>query len=217
MESDSWSRVVSSKRHQHALQPQFDMYLEFEGVDGVEDDSRACPFCGEEFDAVGMCCHIDDEHPIEAKRGVCPICEAMVGMDMLGHILMLHGSYLKVHHKRRVRRGLSPSHSMLSFLKKELREGHLQTLLGGHSHTVSANAPTDPLLSSFICNLPVVDSLEDAQPQTSEGGSVSKMESNNKESESTEPPLSDEDQAEKSRRSEFARQLVVSTIFKGPF
>jgi hypothetical protein len=29
-----------------------------------------CPFCGEDFDVVGLFCHIDEEHPTEAKNGV---------------------------------------------------------------------------------------------------------------------------------------------------
>lgn len=51
-----------------------DLYLGSEEVDGIEEDPRAefsCPFCAEDFDIVGLCCHIDDEHPQEAKSGVC--------------------------------------------------------------------------------------------------------------------------------------------------
>ncbi|RWW42529.1 hypothetical protein BHE74_00051922 [Ensete ventricosum] len=99
MESDSWSRfsAAASKRHQSALQSRYadasrdpslrgwrvgfsdwlfrsvDLYLGFEEFDGGEDDTRAefpCPFCSEDFDIVGLCCHIDDEHPVEAKNGV---------------------------------------------------------------------------------------------------------------------------------------------------
>lgn len=29
-----------------------------------------CPFCAEDYDVVGLCCHIDEEHTIEAKNGV---------------------------------------------------------------------------------------------------------------------------------------------------
>lgn len=50
-----------------------DLYLGFEEFEGGEDDPRAefpCPFCSEDFDIVGLCCHIDDEHPVEAKNGV---------------------------------------------------------------------------------------------------------------------------------------------------
>lgn len=29
-----------------------------------------CPFCLDDFDLVGFCCHVDNGHPIEAKSGV---------------------------------------------------------------------------------------------------------------------------------------------------
>ncbi|MCD7465663.1 hypothetical protein HAX54_001706 [Datura stramonium] len=37
--------------------------------DNVKTD-LACPFCSEDFDMLGLCCHIDSEHRIEAKTGV---------------------------------------------------------------------------------------------------------------------------------------------------
>jgi CRISPR/Cas system-associated protein Cas10 (large subunit of type III CRISPR-Cas system) len=46
-----------------------DLYDETE----TEEDLKAeylCPFCGEDFDVVGLFCHIDEEHPAEAKNGV---------------------------------------------------------------------------------------------------------------------------------------------------
>lgn len=64
--------------------------------------------------------------------------------------------------KRKSRKG--GSYSTLSLLKKELREGNLQSLLGGSSFTLSSsNAAPDPLLSSFI--LPVADELSSSQSQ----------------------------------------------------
>lgn len=52
------------------------MYLGLEDTDGGEDDSRAefpCPFCFEDFDLVGLCCHLDDEHPVEVKNEI--VCQ----------------------------------------------------------------------------------------------------------------------------------------------
>jgi len=50
-----------------------DLYLGgHEDADG-DDDLRSeflCPFCAEDYDVVGLCCHIDEEHPVEAKNGV---------------------------------------------------------------------------------------------------------------------------------------------------
>ncbi|OVA07448.1 Drought induced 19 protein-like [Macleaya cordata] len=68
MDADSWSDSLStSKRYQSRN----DLYLAFEEIES-DDDPRAeysCPFCSEDFDIIGLCCHIDDEHPIEAENG----------------------------------------------------------------------------------------------------------------------------------------------------
>ncbi|KAF3782761.1 DEHYDRATION-INDUCED 19-like protein 3 [Nymphaea thermarum] len=147
MDADSWAaRFSASKRHQSGLQIRSgaDLQLTFDDFDG-EEDLRAefpCPFCSEDFDIVGLCCHIDDEHSIEAKNAVCPVCGTRVGMDM---------------RRRRYRKG---SHSTLSMLTRELREGHLQSLFAGSSCPVaSSNTAPDPLLSSFISSMPIVDVL----------------------------------------------------------
>lgn len=42
---------------------------EFEGDDELKAE-HTCPFCPEDFDLVGLWCHIDEEHPIEANDGV---------------------------------------------------------------------------------------------------------------------------------------------------
>ncbi len=49
-----------------------DMFMGFEEIDGDDDirEEFPCPFCTEFFDIVGLCCNIDEEHPVEAKNGV---------------------------------------------------------------------------------------------------------------------------------------------------
>ncbi|RVW39150.1 Protein dehydration-induced 19-like 3 [Vitis vinifera] len=155
----------------------FEVYvMGFEEFDGDEDirEEFPCPFCSEYFDIVGLCCHIDDEHPVEAKNGVCPICAIRVGVDMVAHITLQHGSVFKIsffhciesymQRKRKTRKG--GSHSTLSLLRKELREGNLQSLFGSSSCIVSSSsAAPDPLLSSFI--LPMADDYIGVQPQLS--------------------------------------------------
>ncbi|KAF6171169.1 hypothetical protein GIB67_035126 [Kingdonia uniflora] len=78
--------------------PLEDLYLDFEEHD--EDDEPLeefpCPFCSDDFDIIGLCCHIDDEHPVEAKNGVCPVCGMRVGIDMVGHIASQHGQFFKI-------------------------------------------------------------------------------------------------------------------------
>lgn len=66
--------------------------------------------------------------------------------------------------KRKTRK--ASSHSTLSLLRRELREGNLQSLFGGSSCIVSSSsAPPDPLLSSFI--LPMADEYGSAQSHSS--------------------------------------------------
>ncbi|KAL0368190.1 UNVERIFIED_CONTAM: protein dehydration-induced [Sesamum calycinum] len=67
MDPRSWARMYSSARR---YQSRSDVYRgdEFE----EEEETRPeflCPFCAEDFDMVGLCCHIDEEHAAEAKNG----------------------------------------------------------------------------------------------------------------------------------------------------
>ncbi|KAK1295029.1 hypothetical protein QJS10_CPA16g01603 [Acorus calamus] len=220
MEADSWTSgrfsSSSSRRHQASLQSRFDLYLGLEDMDGSGDeDSRteyACPFCSEDFDVVGLCCHIDEDHPVEARNGVCPVCGARVGLDLAGHIMMQHGSFFKLQWRRRFRKGTTGTQSMLSLLKKELREGHLS--FDGPPYVVpSTNSAPDPLLSSFIYNFPVVEAPKDVQPTTLDNSIPGDKISDEKAIESVEPGLSDKDQQEKAQRCTFVRGLLLSTIF----
>ncbi|KAB2071405.1 hypothetical protein ERO13_A08G207300v2 [Gossypium hirsutum] len=215
MDADTWSVRLSSasKRYQSSLESRSNMLMGFEEID-EEDDIREefpCPFCSEYFDIVGLCCHIDDEHPVEAKNGVCPVCALRVGVDMVAHITLQHGNIFKMQRKRKSRKG--GSHSTLSLLKKELREGNLQTLLGGSSCIVSSsNSAPDPLLSLFI--LPMVDDFVSDQPpfrtETSRNNKSSDMNKSERTIQSS--PLSVKDQEEKAKRCECVQGLLLSTI-----
>ncbi|KAK8457991.1 hypothetical protein SEVIR_3G281600v4 [Setaria viridis] len=148
--ADDWGHSSSSSSSAAAaaaavrrLQARYDLYMGLNDADAGGDeavDPRGgaelynCPFCGEDFDFVSLCCHIDDEHAVEAKSGVCPICATRVGMDLIGHLTMQHGSYFKMQRRRRVRKISSGSHSLLSLLRKDWRDGSLQSFLGGSSY-----------------------------------------------------------------------------------
>lgn len=211
MDGDSsWSSRLSSasRRYQAALQSRSDMFMGFDENDADEDirEEFLCPFCSEYFDIVGLCCHIDEDHPLEAKNGVCPVCASRVGLDMVAHIALQHGSILKVQRKRKSRKG--GSYSTLSLLRKELREGNLQSLLGGSSRIVSSsNVAPDPLLSSFI--LPVADEFSSSQSQRqSRKSSDETLSKKNVET----PTLSVKDKEEKEKRCEFVQGLLLSTF-----
>ncbi|URD90996.1 hypothetical protein MUK42_26819 [Musa troglodytarum] len=198
MEADSWSRLTSeSKRRQSTFQSLVDECLVLDEFDGAseDDDSRAefaCPFCSEEFDLIGLCCHIDDEHPDESKDGVCPVCAARVEMDMVDHIAMQHGNF----------------QSISSLLRKDLCDSNLQAFLGGSTYTDSpSDSAPDPLLLSFIVNYPMADPLEDVRLEPLEKTSMVDKISVEKVVESVEPSLSDKDQG-RARSSKFVRELA---------
>uniref|UniRef100_A0A7N2R656 Uncharacterized protein n=1 Tax=Quercus lobata TaxID=97700 RepID=A0A7N2R656_QUELO len=214
MDSDSWNT-------RRRFQSRSDLFLAHEEMEGDEESKAEflCPFCAEDYDVVGLCCHIDEEHPVEVKNGVCPICAKRVGMDIVSHITMQHGSFLKisfignhVQRKRRFRRG--GSNSTLSLLRRELREGNLQSLFGGSTCIVSSNTEPDPLLSSFIYNAPIVDEPVSVKPHSLVETSVVKESSKEDflERNFQQLVLSDKDQEEKTRKSEFVQGLLLSTI-----
>lgn len=66
--------------------------------------------------------------------------------------------------RRRLRRVAIPNSQALSLLGRDLREAHLQVLLGGggyRSNNASvSNGATDPFLSSLILNFPTSESEE---------------------------------------------------------
>ncbi|KAK8468004.1 hypothetical protein PHAVU_007G199600 [Phaseolus vulgaris] len=215
MDGDStWSARLSSasRRYQSALQSRSDMFMGFDENDGDDDirEEFLCPFCSEYFDIVGLCCHIDEEHPMEAKNGVCPVCALRVGVDMVAHITLQHGSIFKMQRKRKSRKG--GSYSTLSLLRKELREGNLQSLFGGSSCIVSSSNAADPLLSSFI--LPLANEHTTSQPhlhteaRSSKRGSDESVSTRNVETST----LSVKDKEEKAKRCEFVQGLLLSTI-----
>ncbi|KAJ9555019.1 hypothetical protein OSB04_009633 [Centaurea solstitialis] len=256
MDPNSWTRLsTSNSSSSRRYQSRSDAFHLVEETDGDEPRPEyLCPFCAEDFDIVGLCCHIDEEHTVQAKNGVCPICAKRVGTGLVSHITMQHGSLLKisfyrshsliklwmlcffaifswiatfnlwdccfsltryhVQRKRRFRR--VGANSTLSILKKELREGNLQSLLGGSSFLVpsSMNTEADPLLSSFMNNT-AVEPLQDQS--YSSAVEVSVVEGSNKDflarSEKQQSGrLSGEDEEEKGRRSAFVQGLLMSTF-----
>ncbi|KAF2536109.1 hypothetical protein F2Q68_00018817 [Brassica cretica] len=114
-----------------------------------EDDFReeyACPFCSDYFDIVSLCCHLDEDHPMDTINGVWPVCAVKVSSDMVAHITLQHADM-------KARRG--GAQSMLTILKREFPDGKLQSLFEGSSRGVVSSSSSsiiaaDPFLSSFI-------------------------------------------------------------------
>lgn len=216
MDDDSWSFgfSTSSKSYRSALLSRPDLCIDFDDLEG-DDDSKVefpCPFCSEDFDIVGLCCHIDEEHPTESNYGICTVCGTRVGIDMIEHLTTQHGNIFKLQQKLKLHKG--ESHSLRSWLKKELQDGQLQSLLRGSSLFSSSNTEPDPLLSSFIYNMPMVDVTESMQPSSSTEVNFEKksLDENMLERNMQLSPLSDKDQKEKAKQCEFVQGLLLSTF-----
>ncbi|XP_009783013.1 protein DEHYDRATION-INDUCED 19 isoform X2 [Nicotiana tabacum] len=174
MDSDFWtSRLAAAKRQlnlqQHNSYNHQSSQLDRLSIDDfeIEEEVRPdfpCPYCYEDFDIASLCSHLEEEHSCESKVTVCPICSHKVSRDMLSHITVQHGHLLRMQRRRRLRRVAIPSSQALSLLGRDLREAHLQVLLGGSgyrsSSATSTTAANDPFLSSLALNFPTIEAEE---------------------------------------------------------
>ncbi|KAE8692043.1 putative syntaxin [Hibiscus syriacus] len=156
MEDDTWSFAfsVSPRSYQSTLKSQSDLFIDFEEIE--EDDELMteypCPYCSEDFDLLGLCCHIDEEHHLEAGYGA--ICLEIHDLCPLTND---YSNYKLNFHK-------GDSYSTLSSLRKELHDAHYQSLLSrSWSSLSSSTTGPDPLLS-FLHSAPPADSSGSVQP-----------------------------------------------------
>ncbi|CAN8255772.1 unnamed protein product [Cochlearia groenlandica] len=231
---DSWSGLLASvsRRNQlDFLSPSSDNFSGCEEIEGEDDykEEYACPFCADFFDIVSLCCHIDEDHPMDVNNGVCPVCAVKVSSDMVAHITIQHAnmfkislfypSYIYVTRKRKPRR--VGAQSMLSILKREFPHGNFQSLFEGSSRVLSSssasassssNIASDPLLSSFIS--PMADDFFISESSLCAETSSAKKTSNQSllERNVERQFLSGEDHREKLKQSEFVQGIMSSII-----
>lgn len=108
-------------------------------------------------------CFCTDPFVCSGKQ-MCPVCAGKIAKDMVGHISLQHGHLFKMQRRRRFRRAGVPSNATLSLLGKELREAHLQALLGGTSRSSGLSNVTDPVLSSLVYNVPISEAEDPPKP-----------------------------------------------------
>ncbi|XVE51380.1 hypothetical protein DITRI_Ditri02bG0035500 [Diplodiscus trichospermus] len=199
MDSDFWTSRLAAAKRQYNLQHHQISHLDRLSIDDfeVEDEVRPdfpCPYCYEDFDIASLWSHLEDEHPCESK----------------------------VARRRRLRRVAIPNGQALSLLGRDLRQAHLQVLLGGGAYRSSSanvsNAATDPFLSSLILNFPaseaeeitksVVNSSEDTAAENVSPAHMWKS--------SFDPSLSHEEREKRIRqatgRAGFVQDLLFSTL-----
>ncbi|XP_009395034.2 protein DEHYDRATION-INDUCED 19 isoform X4 [Musa acuminata AAA Group] len=143
MDSDLWiSRLAAAKRHystrhRQNIQPDRPSIDEFEMEE--EEEVRPdfpCPYCYEDHDITSLCFHLEEEHAFESKAA----------------------------RRQRFHRFAMPSSQTLSLLRRDLREAHLQVLLGSagyrSNNNEESNITADSFLSSLLLNFPTSDTDE---------------------------------------------------------
>ncbi|KAI8574798.1 hypothetical protein RHMOL_Rhmol01G0381600 [Rhododendron molle] len=218
-----------------SLKQALDLHMDMEEDSEEENDDLkpeyVCPFCLDDFDLVGFCCHVDNGHTIEAKSGICPVCAKKVGINMAVHIITQHGSILNISflfsskggyllntltevyalYKKRLRHG--GSHPTLSLLRKRSQEEYDDPLVEESSRVVSSfDIAADPTLSSLIYNPPPAD-VPEIRLSTAEANIAEESSDKFSLERIIDPsPFSNKDQEEKARRCKFVQGLLFSTF-----
>ncbi|KAG5622527.1 hypothetical protein H5410_007745 [Solanum commersonii] len=202
MDSDFWTSRLAAAKRQLNLQQNHSYNHQTSQLDRlsiddfeVEEEVRPdfpCPYCYEDFDIASLCSHLEEEHSCESR----------------------------VTRRRRLRKVAIPSSQALSLLGRDLREAHLQVLLGGSGYrsstatSTTAAAANDPFLSSLVLNYPtfeaeeisksVLSSVEDSTTKSVTSQRIWKL--------SFDPSLSAEER-EKRIRQATGRAVFVQDLF----
>ncbi|KAG9447809.1 hypothetical protein H6P81_013937 [Aristolochia fimbriata] len=234
MDSDLWTSRLAAAKRQYSLQHHQNSQLDRLSVDDfeVEEEVRPdfpCPYCYEDYDVASLCSHLEDEHPFESKVTVCPICSVKVSRDMLNHITLQHGhlfkiSFFNIHClRRRLRRVAIPNSQALSLLGRDLREAHLQVLLGGSgfrsANNSASNTVSDSFFSSLVFNFPgsEAEEISKAAISNAEEAYTKNVTASQKWKSSFDATLSHEEREQKLKqatvRAAFVQDLLLSTMF----
>ncbi|XP_076950364.1 protein DEHYDRATION-INDUCED 19 homolog 4-like isoform X1 [Bidens hawaiensis] len=197
-----------------------DSYIDLE--DSEEDEENedesnmemVCPYCSDGFDALGLCVHLEDQHPLEIKLGVCPLCATNLGKNMISHLIIQHESALKGLCKRKLHD--DEPFSIVSLLRKKLQEHSRTFQRESASVTSLTNSETDPLLFSFVNNStrshePQADSF--AEPSLSKILPKNETPLSNNDGDIPAGFFTSKDHEEKAQKSDFVQTILLSTIF----
>ncbi|XP_074268407.1 protein DEHYDRATION-INDUCED 19 homolog 3-like [Silene latifolia] len=211
MENGTW-RLGLSTSSKYDYSDDFVDYEEHDEDYDVEVD-YSCPFCTDDFDIVGLLCHIEEEHYDESKKGVCPVCDTIVGADLVEHIALQHENVYKS--GRKSMQSDADSQSTIALIRKEMLERSLKSFLGSSSSVASSsNAAVDQLLTSFVCGY-LTPAETETEPSTSLAG-TSVIEEHTDEDlleRSMKSCVLSEQQEEQTQRSKFVQSILLSTFF----
>ncbi|KAJ7527078.1 hypothetical protein O6H91_16G035600 [Diphasiastrum complanatum] len=178
----------------------------------------SCPYCYNDYDLDTLGSHLEDQHCFESRIAVCPVCSARIWRDMAGHVTLQHGHLYKIHSQNRFRKSSTSSNSTISLLGQELKELHLQALIGDVSSTGTISSTiVESLLSSLGCKLP---SSETGDTEKKEGCPVESEKDEcltcHQPNSRVEVSLTTEEREQRSkqaaRRADFVQQIVLSTF-----
>ncbi|KAK7337493.1 hypothetical protein VNO77_18070 [Canavalia gladiata] len=212
-----------------------ELFIDFDEVNG-DDELRTvypCPFCAEDYDLLELCCHIDLDHSIEAKSGICPVCAVWVGTNMVDHIAAQHGSMFKISfpiymiemlYLLKINISLLPFCLIFTkvfcclYLLKDQRDEHWQSFSAGLSPVMSTSKTASNPLLKFLFGASAVDECEYVQPDSSSEVSIEEIHSDDKSlKREVLPSSSDKDQIEEAQHSEFVQGLLLTTILDPDF
>lgn len=196
---------ASPRSHRSARKSRYDADIFIDEFDGEGDLEvyYPCPYCSDDYDLVELCLHIDEEHPVEADSGVCPVCATKVDSDIVEHITTKHSDIVKWQQKLNLRKNESYS----SFSSSRGEFGSVPSV------ATSSNGPPDPFLS-FIWNVPAAYESEKAQSTSPSASDFAESTPDEALSERDvhQSPMLEKDQIEKAGRCEFVQGLVMSSI-----
>ncbi|XP_010533451.1 PREDICTED: protein DEHYDRATION-INDUCED 19 homolog 6-like isoform X2 [Tarenaya hassleriana] len=167
--------------------------MKYNGKDNSFDDSEGdeegrslfqCPFCFMDIEVRSLCIHFREEHSVDDRNMVCPLCAGNLDGNLTRHFMVHHKTSMK-----RRRKLLKPGNSSSMVLGKEL-----SSFLGypGSSRTLAelpSDVPLENLSDKKILNLSNAKSPKPLQDQAQK-----------------------QELDEKRRIAAFAQELVLSTI-----
>ncbi|CAJ2664292.1 unnamed protein product [Trifolium pratense] len=160
----------------------------------VNDDGQydfRCPFCDFDIQVPVFCSDFEDV--------VCPVCEENLGKDAMTQFT--HSSSRKWGWKSEKSSIWSGNSAM--FGKKLGARGNKQESI------------PDPLLSPFICNVPVLNSNSNYPDENSdENSSCSNKDIEIDNAKRCMTDVGEQDQQERGLRATFVQKLILSTIFE---
>ncbi|XP_073139085.1 protein DEHYDRATION-INDUCED 19-like [Henckelia pumila] len=181
-----------------------------EEVNQGKSDELACPFCSEDFDVLGLCCHIDLDHRLEVKPGICPVCASKVTINMASHVIVQHENILKALCNKK--HGSGRSRTAVFLLRKELQEKHLCFIKESPRVVSYSEATADSMLLSFVNNPHTAYRPQTAQAGSSTETSLLTTKSSDDDSSERMLPSVSTDRNDGRMRCDFIQGLVLSTI-----